>query len=106
MHEAVVRPIFVERTKQPAGDLTSAIVDEAGAAILVAQQIVPKGQPVDGVILASREQLLHESGALVRGRIVHERVKFGRRGQQANQVEKNATCEDTIRDHLRQVDLL
>ena len=86
--EAVVGPIFVQGTKQPAGDLPTAVVDKSGPAIFVAQQVVPEGEPVDGIILAACEKLSDERSSLVGPRITDEHLELGRRGRQADQVEK------------------
>ena len=43
---------------EPAGDLATAAVDETGAAVVVAEQVVPDGEPVVRVPAPVRQQLL------------------------------------------------
>ena len=50
-HELVVGHVVVNRLIEPAADLLATASDEARAAIVVAQQIIPEGQPVYGIVI-------------------------------------------------------
>ncbi len=54
--EPVVGLVVEQRPIEPAGDLLAAAVDVAGAGVVVAEQVVPEGQPVIGVGPAVVEQ--------------------------------------------------
>ena len=100
VHELFIGLVVEKRTVQPAGDLLSPAIDVAGAGVVVAQDVVPKSQPMLGVRFAISEQSPNQLPAFLRVRVGHERLEFLHRRQQANRVEINAPGKNTIRDHL------
>ena len=100
VHKLVVRFVAVKRAVKPAGDLLAAAVDEAGAGVVVAQDVVPKRQPMFRVRLAVIEQPADQRPAFVLRVAGDERVQFRHRRQQADGVEINAPCKKPVRNHL------
>jgi hypothetical protein len=97
----VVRQIAGEGGVEPAGDLLAPAVDVAGAAIVVAEKVVPEAQPVLGVGLVVGEQALHQPLAPVGGGIVQEvRESLGRR-RETDGVEPRPPGEGAIVDDGR-----
>ncbi len=87
-------------------DLTAAAVDVAGAAIVVAERVVPETEPVLGVAPAIGEQRIDQPLALVGTSIVDERRHLRGRRQQANHVEIHAPHEPPIARERARRDLV
>ena len=96
-NEPVVGQVGFERAEQPgrdglAGGGFGVVVD----AFVVAQEVVPEGDPVFGVFSVVREQSLDELAAFV-GRLVFRGMPgVGRVGEQALDVERDPAGEDSI----------
>jgi hypothetical protein len=97
----VVGLVLNERAVEPLGDLRAPAGDEAGAGVVVAEQVVPERQPVLGVSRVVREQVTHELRALVRRLVGEELRQRLRLGQQAHEVEVRATGESGVVHRLR-----
>ena len=95
-HEGVVGPVVDEGGVKPAGDLLAAAVDVAGAGVVIAQQVVPEGHPMVGVVDVAREQTTDEALALVRRGVGEERGGLLRRGQESDEVEMGAPQEGGV----------
>ena len=81
---------------EPLTDLPAPPRDEAGAAIVVPQEIVPEAEPVFGVVRIAREQGVDEAGPLIGRGILQEGRDLLGGGQQADQVELGAAEEGAI----------
>ena len=88
--ELIVRLVVEQRLVQPGGDLLAAAVDVAGAAVVVAQQIVPEREPVLGVAACPRAILDDIGISFVRRRVFQKPSQLVGRRQQADQVEVDA----------------
>ena len=106
VHEIVVRLVVEKRSVQPAGDLLATAVDVARPGVVVAQDIIPKRQPMLGVRLAISKQSPNQLAAFLRVRVRHERLEFLHRRQQADRVEINAPGKNSIRDHPPGIDIV
>jgi hypothetical protein len=80
--------------------LLAPVVDVASAAVIIAEEIIPKRQPMLGVATVVNQQPIHEPLALVFAGIPHERFHLFCRWQQADDVEVNAAGEHTIAHQL------
>src|SRR5262249_7066924 len=81
-HKLVVGLVVPQGEVEPGSYLFSAAVDVAGPLIIVAKEIVPKGQPVVGIGPPVVEELADQALALVSRRVGQEGVKLVRRRQQ------------------------
>ena len=88
--ELVVGLVLDERAIEPLGDLLSPAGDKAGAGIIVAEQVVPKREPMLGVGGVIREQLAHEPRAFVRRRVAEKFPERLRLRQQAEEIKVRA----------------
>ena len=70
--EAVVRHVVRQRRVQPGADLLASAVDIAGAAIVVAQQVVPEAEPVFGVTAIVIKETRDEPIAFVGPRVARQ----------------------------------
>ena len=104
--EPVVGLVLEQRLIEPAGDLLAAAVDVAGARVVVAEQVVPEGQPVVGVGAAVVEHPADQPRALVGGRVVQERLELVGRRQQADHVEEQPAGERRVVQRLGRRDLV
>ncbi len=94
--ELVVRQVVGQRGIQPRGDLAAPAVDVAGAAIVVAQQVVPETQPVLGVAALVGEQPRDQALALVGSAVGDKRPYVGGRRQFADHVERQAPDQQPV----------
>jgi len=104
--ETVVRLVIDERLIEPVRNLLAAAIDEARAFVVVAEQVVPKREPVLGVIAFVREQPAHELRAFVGRAVAQKFVELLRRRQQADEVEVGAARESAVVHRHRKLDVM
>ncbi|MFO0968575.1 MAG: hypothetical protein U0793_23710 [Gemmataceae bacterium] len=72
--ELVVRLVVEEGLVEPAADLLAAAVDVARAGVIVAEHVVPEGEPVLGERAVLVQKLVDELNAAVGRLVAQERV--------------------------------
>ena len=92
-HELVVRHVGEQCRVEPTGDLLAPAVDIAGALVIIAQQIIPEGQPMLGVVAIVGQQPIHQALALVRAAFRDEGLQFLWRRQQPDHIQICAARE-------------
>ncbi len=95
-----------EGVVEPLADLRASACDEAGAAVVVAEEIVPEGEPVLGVVDIAREQGIDQSGALVRRWVVEEGRPFVGCGKEADEIEVGAPEKSAVVERRRPGEVL
>ena len=98
--ELVVGRVFVKRTVKPATDLAPAIIDETGAAIGVAEAVVPEDHPVSGVTLAVLQKARDQQVTPRRGRVGKESCRLGGSGEKAHQIQVDTPGEGEVGEWL------
>ena len=104
--EAVVREVGGEPRKEPGRDLFASAVDVAGAAIVIAQRVVPESEPMFGVTLVVGQQAPDEPGPFVGARVGDEGIQLFDAGQQADHVQVRAPGEHPIFDRFERPDFV
>ena len=98
-HKGVIRHIRLERGKEPLGDLFAPAVDVSGAFVIVAQHVIPKREPMLGVIAAIAEERFDEFAALAGFLVCDKFFQLSRGWQQADDIEIGTAREDAIIHH-------
>ena len=101
-HHAVVGFVVDERLVQPGADLLAATIDEAGASVIVTEQVVPESEPVLGIGAGLGQQALDQQGAPFGRRVSLEFFAVGLGWQLADEVEVNPAEEGVIIGRLGQ----
>jgi hypothetical protein len=91
------REICLERAFQPFAD-GFAISTVGSEGVFVAQEIVPEGKPVAGVVVAMGEQLAHQAGSLIAAAICRELGELLGRRDQSPDIEIDPARIDRIGD--------
>lgn len=96
--ELIVGFVFGECLVEPAGDLLAASVDEAGAGVVVAQEVVPESHPVVGVVEFSHEEFGDFFATLIGRFGGEENCEFVLGGEEADEIEVGAAEEGCVGD--------
>ena len=83
---------------QPPADLFTPAVDKARAFVVIAQQVIPKREPVVRVAAFVPEQRGHEFRAFVRGGVGEKGVELFRRREQADDIEMHTPRKRAVVD--------
>ncbi len=96
--ELIERHVGLERRVKPGGDLLATAVDIAGAFVVVAKEIVPKAEPINGVVAIICEQLPDKEFTFVSSLAGDKSFEDLRRGQETDYVEISAARKYAIID--------
>ena len=97
----IVGLVLLKRAIEPAADLRAPASDETCTIIVITQEIVPKGQPMLGVIDVTVQQGFDCTFAFFWRFVREESSRFLSRGQQPHQIHGYATQERRIIERLR-----
>ena len=95
-HHHVEGTVLLQRVVKPAAHLGAAAGDEAGAGVVVAEEVVPESEPVIGVVEVAGEEGINEFGAFVRVFVRKKGARFFRSREQADEIEVDAAEEGGV----------
>jgi len=97
--ELIITKITHQRGINPVGDLLAASVNEAGALVIVSEQIIPKRKPMFGVRLILSQQPMDQLRTLARRLIRQKRLQLSGRRKEPDRIQPNPTRVSAIIDH-------
>ncbi len=92
----VVRDVFEEAAVEPRGNLFSTTGDEPCSAVVIAEEVIPKGHPVVGVVGVSGEERADEGVVFFGAFVIQKLFLFLWRGEDADEVEVRSSEEVLI----------